>query len=50
MQNSTGYVAIPIELVAQHGIQQGYEVQRAYHPESGCLISCLRDDVDLVER
>lgn len=49
MQDTTGYVAIPIELVEAYGIQQGFEVQRAFHPETGCLITSLRGDYDLFE-
>lgn len=47
MQDTTAYVAVPIELVQKHGLHQGYPVQRAYHAETGCLITSLRDDVDL---
>ncbi len=47
MQGSTGYIALPIELVTSYGITQGYEVQRAYHAESGCLITPVRPGVDL---
>ena len=47
MQKSTGYVAVPIELVQGLGIGQGYEVQRGYHAPTGCLILCLRNDYDL---
>jgi hypothetical protein len=49
MQDTTGYVALPIEIVNQYDIRQGYEVQRAYHPETGCVVTCLRDDVDLFD-
>lgn len=49
MQDTTGYVAIPIELVEAYGIQQGFEVQRAFHSETGCLITSLRGDYDLFE-
>ena len=47
MQDTTAYVAVPIELVEAYGIRQGMEVQRAFHAETGCLITCLRDDYDL---
>jgi len=50
MQDTTAYIAVPIELTQHFGISQGVEVQRAYHAETGCLISCLRDDVDLFGR
>ena len=47
MQGTTAYVAVPIELTEHFQIQQGYDVQRAYHAETGCLINCLRPGVDL---
>ena len=47
MQDTTAYVAVPIELVEAFGIEQGYPVQRAYHAETSCLITCLDSDVDL---
>lgn len=49
MQGTTAYVAVPIELTEHFGIEQGFEVQRAYHAETGCLISSLRRDRDLFE-
>ena len=47
MQDTTGYVAIPIELVEGYGLHQGFEVQRAFDAETGCLITCVRDDYDI---
>jgi hypothetical protein len=47
MQTSTADVAVPIELVDMFGIKQGYPVERAFHAETGCLISCLDPNVDL---
>jgi hypothetical protein len=47
MQGTTAYVAVPIELTEHFGIKQGYEVQRAYHAETGCLISSLRTGTTL---
>ncbi|MFC7072973.1 hypothetical protein ACFQJ7_13120 [Halovenus rubra] len=47
MQDTTAYAAIPIEVASAYDVQQGYEVQRAYHAETGCLINCLRPEVDL---
>jgi hypothetical protein len=47
MQGSTAYVAVPIELVEAFGLHQGFEIQRAYDPDTGCFIACLRDDCDL---
>ncbi len=46
MQDTTGYIAIPIELVEAYGLQQGFEVRRAFHPETDCLIICLRENCD----
>jgi hypothetical protein len=50
MQGTTAYIAVPIELTQHFGISQGYEIERAYHADTGCLISCLRDEVDLFKR
>jgi len=47
MKGSTAYVAVPIQLVKTLDVQQGFEVQRAYDPDTGCLITCLHDDYDL---
>ena len=47
MQDTTAYIAVPIELSKLYGISQGEEFSRAYHAESGCLIISLRDGVDL---
>jgi len=47
VRGSTTYVAIPIQLANALCIQQGMGVQRAYDPETGCLIACLRDDYNL---
>jgi len=47
MQGTTAYVAVPIELVEALNLEQGVEVQRGYDPDTGCLITCLRDDYDL---
>ena len=44
MQGTTAYVAVPIQLTEHFGIEQGYEVQRAYHAETGCLIINLSRD------
>jgi hypothetical protein len=49
MQDTTAYVAVPINLVEHFGISQGHEVQRAFHAETGCLVSCLRHDVQLFD-
>ena len=46
-RRGTYYLALPIEKVKAHGLGQGDGLQRAYHPETGCILVCLRDDVDL---
>jgi hypothetical protein len=43
MQDTTAYVAVPIELVNALGIQQGMEVQRGYHSGTGSLVVFLSD-------
>jgi hypothetical protein len=47
MKGSTTYAAVPIQLVETLDVQQGFEVQRAYDLDTGCLITCLHDDYDL---
>ena len=47
MQDTTAYIAVPQQLTQLYGISQGDPFSRAYHAETGCLIVCLRDDVDL---
>ena len=47
MQGTTAYVAVPIQLTEHFEINQGYEVQRAYHAETNSLILGLEDNVGL---
>jgi len=47
MQDTTGYVALPIDVVTALDIGQGQQVQRGYHPPTGCVVISTRDDVDL---
>lgn len=47
MQDTTAYVAVPIELVRTLGLGQGTKVQRAYDSGTDCLVVSLRDDHDL---
>lgn len=47
MQDTTGYVAVPIELVQALEMEQGSDIQRGYDAETGCLIISLREDYDL---
>lgn len=47
MQDTTGYVAIPIELVEALGLGQGASVQRGCDSGSGCLVISLGEDHDL---
>ncbi|WP_159900758.1 hypothetical protein [Salinirussus salinus] len=46
----TAYLAVPVELAEHYGMTQGVEVQRGFHAETGCLVACLHNDVDLFER
>jgi hypothetical protein len=46
-RRGTFYVALPLSKVRAHGLAQSDSLRRAYHPETGCIIVCLRDDVDL---
>ena len=50
MQGTNAHIAVPIELTQHFSISRGYEIERAYHADTGCLISCLRDEVNLFER
>ncbi|WP_340101236.1 hypothetical protein [Salinibaculum salinum] len=49
-RRGTYYLALPLAKVQAHGLGQGAPLQRGYHPETGCVVVCLRDDVDLFER
>ena len=47
VRNGTYYLAIPLSKVRAHGLAQGDPIQRAYHPPTGCVVSCLDDGTDL---
>ena len=46
-RRGTYYLALPLAKVQAHGLGQGDAIQRGYHPETGCVVVCLRDDVDM---
>lgn len=47
VRGATTYIALPVQIVDGLGIEQGTGLQRAYDPETSCLIISLRDDYDL---
>lgn len=44
MQSTIAHIVVHIELVEVFNLEQDVEVRRGYDPDTGCLITCLRDD------
>ena len=44
-KGSSAYVAIPADLVDHFELSQGESLDRAYHPETSCLVIALDPEV-----